>query len=1001
MQRRPRSPGHHNGSPSHQKIWLAAAVIFLVPFLSLADAKQPGQAVPPPPQQHFGNDVGRGPDRDHRRSQPVADGGLVQNLAVSNPEDVTVRLETPSTQIKERVQKDDIESPQQPHPKQQHAARSPNSRARQTTDSLRHHKGGKQQPPVANGYNKRNNYDHILIPDDASALATLAPAHAVRAPHPSRHLGSGNTAGLISPQVARSLEDWEVEDFVLLATVDGDLYANDRKTLKERWHLEVDQPMVETKHHRTNTSILDDDYSPIDHYIWAVEPTRDGGLFLWMPDSDAGLVRTGYTMKNLVEELAPFAGEEPPVVYNGDKKTTLITLDAATGKVLKWFGSGGSHINDEESCSRPTTLQNMDPDECSSTGTITLGRTEYTVSIQRRDGKPIATIKYSEWGPNNYDTDLLHQYHASKDNRYFASQYDGNVYAFDPPGRPKPKTVEKFTTPVARVFDVCRPWDAPVDGNPELVVLPQPPMPSRDEEIERTRSQSIFLNQTATGSWYVMSGRSYPLIIDAPTAQISHPGSPQYSASSHQMGYDKLVQALVGTHRVEPIITPDRELPSLPAGPGGDYYDAEHDARLPVPVSEDDLGFVEKIKSLPQSAVDSVVELFRNPAMILVIAIMLFTNQRSLRRWYHDLKEKGLDGVDWQFWKDPTEKGSLAVKDAADSTRDEADFPDHKQPSPSGDPTLDEEDEAAKAIKSTNQKDIILPPPSTTEDGSVADSSQDGSKATGEMGELQDGDAEVANGAMGDTPKKKKAHRGRRGGVKHRKGKAKESSPGEGTTPGAVDEAVSAAKRIAAKSAGQASRQEPDPVTAPWDSAAVGAQIYRVGNLEVNLDQQLGTGSNGTLVFAGKFDGRDVAVKRLLNSFTGLAERETQLLRESDDHPNGKHYELTKPDTGLTRHCQSFDTIIWSSKVNSSTLPWRGAGRRWPTSSRSPRLSANLPMPDGKICQPSCIRLLAVSTICTPFGSFTEISSPRISWLAWVRMESHGCLSRTLVCARS
>jgi serine/threonine-protein kinase/endoribonuclease IRE1 len=61
-----------------------------------------------------------------------------------------------------------------------------------------------------------------------------------------------------------------------------------------------------------------------------------------------------------------------------------------------------------------------------------------------------------------------------------------------------------------------------------------------------------------------------------------------------------------------------------------------------------------------------------------------------------------------------------------------------------------------------------------------------------------------------------------------------------------------------------------------------------MGNIEVNTDEQLGTGSNGTLVFAGKFDGRAVAVKRMLIQFYDIASQETRLLRESDDHPNGR-----------------------------------------------------------------------------------------------------------------
>jgi serine/threonine-protein kinase/endoribonuclease IRE1 len=42
------------------------------------------------------------------------------------------------------------------------------------------------------------------------------------------------------------------------------------------------------------------------------------------------------------------------------------------------------------------------------------------------------------------------------------------------------------------------------------------------------------------------------------------------------------------------------------------------------------------------------------------------------------------------------------------------------------------------------------------------------------------------------------------------------------------------------------------------------------------------------MVFEGNFDGRDVAVKRMLMQFYDIASQETKLLRESDDHPNGR-----------------------------------------------------------------------------------------------------------------
>ncbi|KAI9356041.1 hypothetical protein BD770DRAFT_444299 [Pilaira anomala] len=59
--------------------------------------------------------------------------------------------------------------------------------------------------------------------------------------------------------------------------------------------------------------------------------------------------------------------------------------------------------------------------------------------------------------------------------------------------------------------------------------------------------------------------------------------------------------------------------------------------------------------------------------------------------------------------------------------------------------------------------------------------------------------------------------------------------------------------------------------------------------LEIS-DSVLGYGSHGTVVYKGNFDGRQVAVKRLLLDFYDVALKEVKLLQESDDHPNVVRY---------------------------------------------------------------------------------------------------------------
>jgi serine/threonine-protein kinase/endoribonuclease IRE1 len=286
------------------------------------------------------------------------------------------------------------------------------------------------ETPAAYYRRKNTNIPNEFNKNDASAIATLAPAEksAVAAPPPRR---PSITAGLSSPHIARNIGDWEVEDFVLLATVDGKLHARDRKTGQERWELSYEQPMVQTKYHN-RSSINGYGSTEIDDYLWIVEPSRDGTLYIYRPSGpNPGLVNTGLTMKKLVEDMSPYGDEDPPVMYTGEKKTNLMTIDANTGKVLSWFGTSGAVIP-PETCNVDDETYDTGDERCPKTSTLTVGRTEYTVAIQGRDGHSIATLTFSEWSPNNFDADLSRQYSQSRttlDNKYIYSGHDGSNWS--------------------------------------------------------------------------------------------------------------------------------------------------------------------------------------------------------------------------------------------------------------------------------------------------------------------------------------------------------------------------------------------------------------------------------------------------------------------------------------------------------------------------------------------------------------------------------------------
>ena len=74
----------------------------------------------------------------------------------------------------------------------------------------------------------------------------------------------------------------------------------------------------------------------------------------------------------------------------------------------------------------------------------------------------------------------------------------------------------------------------------------------------------------------------------------------------------------------------------------------------------------------------------------------------------------------------------------------------------------------------------------------------------------------------------------------------------------------------------------------------MGDGTIKVGNLSFDPLGVLGKGCEGTFVYRGKFDNRDVAVKRVLAACFSIADREVELLRESDEHPNVVRYFCTE-----------------------------------------------------------------------------------------------------------
>ncbi|NXH90255.1 ERN1 endoribonuclease, partial [Edolisoma coerulescens] len=126
---------------------------------------------------------------------------------------------------------------------------------------------------------------------------------------------------------------------------------------------------------------------------------------------------------------------------------------------------------------------------------------------------------------------------------------------------------------------------------------------------------------------------------------------------------------------------------------------------------------------------------------------------------------------------------------------------------------------------------------------------------------------------------------------------SRESIPEE---PRELELSQGSASELSQSSSPSAHLKDPaNGMVSPEPAVPVAAEepdLVVVGKVSFNPKDVLGHGAGGTFVFRGQFEGRNVAVKRLLPECVHLLDREVQLLRESDEHPHVVRYFCTEKD---------------------------------------------------------------------------------------------------------
>lgn len=748
---------------------------------------------------------------------------------------------------------------------------------------------------------------------DVITTKVVAPADlAVRAPSTGRS-SIFNGAGL-TLQSARNLGDAEIEDFVLMATVDGRVFARDRKSGREKWVLDIEQPIIKVEYPERNISTEGNSDPPIYDLWWVVEPNADGPIYLYVSAGiQSGLVDMGLSMKKLVDMSPHIEGR---YMYIGQKKSEVYTVDAENGNVVQWHGSEGSFSN---SCGPRDEIRNPDDENCQSRKIFDIIRNEYTVNIRERNGRDVAKLKYAEWAPSNHNKEYVRQNQGSLDGKFWYSRHDGTVYAFEPQrnnAHERPTLYNtKLASPVVRVFDVVRPLAEEKDV-PNLIVLSQPPPEpwgELEDDIDRRHSR-VFVNQTEIGDLYAMSGRRYPLAIDGPKyARCNHRDYLETISLQQPLSKEQFQLSLVGLHSIDgeqskPLLTIDGVLNNTTTA-------SNSSVNQTLQASPAQPSLYDHALQLPEVTKAYAVSFLLNPFTVLSMVIAFLYYRRRLGRILRN--RIGFNGIQHleSHKVDAVESSTVEHKAEDASTDAVADITDvDAKPALASVPTISEDTSINTGSGITEESNEAKEPKDElgTEPKPMVQASNEVVAQEKAADEKPKTPTDEANGRT------KKQRRGKRGGARNRKTTPKEddvedakkedvenpTSPAEEPNPSSegpetlaeptVDEAVRDAQRY-----GPRKTLEPDVQSVMNDVNEVSGPILRLGNLLVNQDKLIGTGSNGTMVFEGRLGGRVVAVKRMLRQFYDIATHETRLLEESDIHPNVIRYFIQQESQGF------------------------------------------------------------------------------------------------------
>jgi len=487
----------------------------------------------------------------------------------------------------------------------------------------------------------------------------------------------------------------------------------------------------------------------------------------------------------------------------------------------------------------------------------------------------------------------------------------------------------------------------------------------------------VFVNCTETGSWYALSETKYPLVTyGALLAPVVNEewiyNLPRLEGTLEE----QLKRNLIGVHALSYAEALPKEVPLI-AGPpevlksisDGPAFDSRRDADGLIP------------SGLPQSNNYNIVQMLFALAVIFLLGIfglMAFTDRgfarRKLKQYIQPVVDFTSDEVmeikpqvEVKVEAEPVQVPQVEVVEPLVVSLPEAvaqaeatqvvEVEDFAAPATEAAPaleinkenvppdgvelqkeepvlekkpgvTLPELDVSIPAItvSDSTKLDYELPPkPPTPTDEVVIAPLEEKTEEVVQVKEIEPEAAPTTPVPETPTPKPKgrKAHRGKRGGKRLKEGQEDENiddveAVGEGVTK--VDGVVAVTPQVVYETDGRTNLN---------------------GLVFDENGPPIGSGSGGTLVYAGDWEGRPVAVKRMQHVHYELAMQEIDILGHSEEHPNVIRYKCTRQNKDFLyiglELCQGSLFDLWGNGPMSPPPDSRYAGLAGDVSKEAPK----------------------------------------------------------------